>query len=265
MDHTFLLKLFLSFLLGGVWITITTIIAEKLGSKLGGVIAGLPSTIIISLFFIGWTQSPIVAFQATTVIPLVMGINAFFVVVYALLRKKGFSIALGGALLFWGVTSAILASVKFDSFLISMIGFLVLVILSYHIMEKWNSFPSEQRKFTKYTLPLLLIRGILSGSIIAFAVLMAKVAGPLIGGMFSVFPAVMLSTLIITYFAHGASFSIAVLKILTVSGPVNVVTYAVAVRYLYGSLGLLWGTVVSFIISMIGSFFVYQFVKRKMK
>jgi len=264
MDHSFLLKILLSFLLGGVWITFSTIIAERLGSKLGGVIAGLPSTIIISLFFIGWTQSPIVAYQATTVIPFVMGINAFFVVVYALLRNRSFYIALGGALLFWGVTSAILATVKFDSFLISMIGFFVLVIFSYYIMEKWNSFPSEPKKYTRYTLPLLLIRGILSGSIIAFAVLMAKIAGPLIGGMFSVFPAVMLSTMIITYFSHGTSFSIAVLKIITVSGPVNVVTYAVAVRYLYGNVGLLWGTLISFVISMISSFLVYQFVKRKM-
>ncbi len=264
MDHAFLLKLLLSFLLGGIWITFSTIIAERFGSKLGGVIAGLPSTIIISLFFIGWTQSPIIANRATTVIPIVMGIDAFFVVVYALLRKKSFSIALGGALLFWGGSAFILASVKFDSFLISMIGFVVLVILSYHILEKWNSFPSESKKYAKYTAPVLLIRGILSGSIIAFAVLMAKIAGPLIGGMFSVFPAVMLSTMIITYFAHGTSFSVAVLKILTVSGPVNVVTYAVAVRYLYGSVGLLWGTLIAFVISMISSFLVYQFVKRKM-
>jgi len=264
MDHTFLLKLLLSFFLGGVWITISTIIAEKLGSKLGGVIAGLPSTIIISLFFIGWTQSPIVAYRATTVIPLVMGINAFFVVVYALLRKRGFYIALGGALLCWGFTSAIIATVKFDSFLISVIGFVVLVALSFYILEKRNTFPSESKKHTKYTAPILLIRGILSGSIIVFAVLMAKIAGPLVGGMFSAFPAVMLSTMIITYFSHGTNFSIAVLKIITVSCPVNVLSYAVAVRYLYGSVGLLWGTLISFIVSLISSFFIYQFVKRKM-
>ena len=264
MDHTFLLKLLLSFIIGGIWITFATIIAERFGSKLGGVIAGIPSTIIISLFFIGWTQSPIIASKATTVVPIIMGIDALFVVVYALLRNRQFYIALGGALIFWAVSSFILALVGFDSFLISLIGFVVLVVLSYYILEKRYSFPSESPKYTKYTLPLLAIRGILSGSIIAFAVLMAKIAGPLVGGMFSAFPAVMLSTMIITYYSHGTNFSLAVLKIITVSGPINVVAYAIAVRYLYGSVGLFWGTVLSFIVSLISSFLVYQFVKRKM-
>ncbi|MBL7086061.1 MAG: DUF3147 family protein, partial [Candidatus Cloacimonetes bacterium] len=208
MDHTFLLKLLLSFFLGGVWITFATIIAERFGSKLGGVIAGIPSTIIISLFFIGWTQSPIIASKATTVVPIIMGIDALFVVVYALLRNRNFYIALGGALLFWAVSSFILALIEFDSFLFSLIGFVVFVVISYYILEKRYSFPSESPKYTKYTLPLLAIRGILSGSIIAFAVLMAKIAGPLVGGMFSAFPAVMLSTMIITYYSHGTNFSL---------------------------------------------------------
>ena len=264
MDHTFLLKILLSFLLGGVWITFSTIIAERFGSKLGGVLAGLPSTVIISLFFIGWTQSPTIASKATTVVPIIMGIDALFVVVYALLINRNFLIALGGALLFWAVSSFILVLLRFDSFLISLIGFAVFVALSFYILEKRKTFPSESPKYTKYTAPMLIIRGILSGSIIAFAVLIAKIAGPLIGGMFSVFPAVMISTMIITHFAYGTKFSIAVLKIIMVSGPVNVVAYAIAVRYLYGSLGLIWGTLISFIISVISSFLVYQFVKKKM-
>jgi len=131
MDHTFLLKILLSFLLGGVWITFSTIIAERFGSKLGGVLAGLPSTVIISLFFIGWTQSPTIASKATTVVPIIMGIDALFVVVYALLINRNFLIALGGALLFWAVSSFILVLLRFDSFLISLIGFAVFVALSF--------------------------------------------------------------------------------------------------------------------------------------
>ncbi|MBL7086069.1 MAG: DUF3147 family protein, partial [Candidatus Cloacimonetes bacterium] len=140
MDHIFLLKLLLSFIIGGIWITFATIIAERFGSKLGGVIAGIPSTIIISLFFIGWTQSPIIASKATTVVPIIMGIDALFVVVYSLLRNRQFYIAITGALIFWAVSSFILALVGFDSFLISLIGFVVLVVLSYYILEKRYSF-----------------------------------------------------------------------------------------------------------------------------
>ena len=61
MDYTFWYKLLLSFLVGGCWVTLTTIIAEKFGSKIGGLLGGLPSTIVVSLLFIGLTQNAEVA------------------------------------------------------------------------------------------------------------------------------------------------------------------------------------------------------------
>ncbi len=265
MDQTFLLKLVLSFVIGGIWITLSTMAAERFGSKIGGVLAGLPSTIIVSLFFIAWTQSPEVAAKATTNVPIIMGVDAFFIVVYALLRKFGFYLALFGALLFWGIAAIVLILFSFDSLLFSMIGFAVLVVIAYYIMELRHNYHSESRKYMKYNFTMILFRGLLSGSIIAFAVFMAKVSGPIIGGMFSAFPAVMISTIIITYFAHGTNFSFAVMKIIMVSGPVNVVAYALTARWLYPISGLILGTVLSFCVSLISTFFVYQFVRIKMK
>ncbi|MDI9559183.1 MAG: DUF3147 family protein, partial [Pseudomonadota bacterium] len=55
MDNIFVLKLILSFIVGSLWITMVTILAEKYGTRIGGLMAGLPSTILISLFFIAWT------------------------------------------------------------------------------------------------------------------------------------------------------------------------------------------------------------------
>ena len=58
MDNSFLIQLFLSFLVGSFWITTITIISEKMGSKIGGLIGGLPTTTLVALLFIGITQSP---------------------------------------------------------------------------------------------------------------------------------------------------------------------------------------------------------------
>jgi hypothetical protein len=55
MDNIFLLKLALSFIVGSLWITMGTVLAERYGTKIGGLVAGLPSTILISFgssFFI---------------------------------------------------------------------------------------------------------------------------------------------------------------------------------------------------------------------
>ena len=60
----FVLKLVLTAFVGGSWVVLSTIIAERAGTKLGGVIAGLPSSSLIAFLFIGWTQSPQAAAQA---------------------------------------------------------------------------------------------------------------------------------------------------------------------------------------------------------
>ena len=52
MDDIFFLKFALSIIIGGAWIALATVLAEKFGTKLGGVIAGLPSMTAAALFFI---------------------------------------------------------------------------------------------------------------------------------------------------------------------------------------------------------------------
>ncbi|MCX7965133.1 MAG: hypothetical protein N2596_00710, partial [Syntrophorhabdaceae bacterium] len=73
MDKIFLIKVIISFIIGSIWITGSTYIAERYGTKLGGVVVGLPSTIIFGLLFIGWTQSVEVAVEATDIVPFMGG------------------------------------------------------------------------------------------------------------------------------------------------------------------------------------------------
>ena len=103
MDHLFLLKLSLSFLVGSAFVTLCTVAAEKFGSKVGGLIGGLPSTVVVTLLFIGLVQTPEAASQATDVIPLVLGFNGLFLVTYVFLAQWGLWIGLGSALAVWSV------------------------------------------------------------------------------------------------------------------------------------------------------------------
>jgi len=99
MDPAFWLKLSLSFIVGSLWVTLTTMSAERFGSKVGGLIGGLPSTVVIALLFIGFTQSPEVAAQATTVMPLAQGLNGLFVLTFMGLARRGLWQGVVGALL----------------------------------------------------------------------------------------------------------------------------------------------------------------------
>jgi uncharacterized membrane protein (GlpM family) len=262
--NTFLFKLILTFVVGGTWITFSTVLAEKYGTKLGGIIAGFPTTSAIALFFIAWTQTPAFASQATTLVPIICGINAFFVVIYILLSKRNFYLALVSALIFWLVLSLLLVKINFNGFFYSILGAIIPALLAYYILEKRSNIKSEGKKIVKNTLPQLLFRAALGGFIIALAVFLAKTGGALLGSAFSAFPAVFLGTIIVTHFAHGQSFSAAVMKVTVISATFNISIYAAAVRYLYPLLGLIPGTAAAFIISLLTGFLLYLFAKKKM-
>jgi hypothetical protein len=88
MDLSFWIKFGLSFLVGGIWVTLSSVAAERFGSKVGGLIGGLPSTIVVTLLFIGLTQTPERAAESAIIVPLVMGVNGIFVTVFIFLSRQ---------------------------------------------------------------------------------------------------------------------------------------------------------------------------------
>jgi hypothetical protein len=262
MESLFLFQLVVTFLVGSLWLTGATILAEKFGSKIGGVIAGMPSSIVIALFFIGWTQTPVAASHATVVVPLIMGIDGLFIITYAALVRQSFPLALLSSLLVWLCLSFVLVLIHFNNFGLSLIGFLGLLLVSYGIMEYVFHVKSLAGRNTPLSFSNILMRGLVSGLIITLAVAFAKLGGPLIGGVFASFPSVFLSTMILTYFAQGRAFSVSVMKTLLLSGTINATVYASAVRFLYPLFGLIGGTISSFLLSLISMYVVFLLVKK---
>jgi hypothetical protein len=264
MEASFWLKLALSFVAGSVWVTASTLIAERFGSKLGGLIGGLPSTAVISLFFIGWSQSPTLASQAATMIPIVQGINSLLIVVYVLWVKHSFAIGITAGLLAWFALTGLLVGYSLGALWVSITGWLGFGLASYFVVEKILRVPSQGCIQVRYTAIQVLLRALFGGTVIAFAVLVGKLGGPLYGGIFATFPAMFLSTLVITYYSGGASFSSAVAKSLLLSGIINVPLYALAVRFLYPAWGLYVGTLAAFIFSLGSGYLTYRFMQVKM-
>lgn len=266
MVDPFIIRLGLSFITGFIWITLLTILAERYGTKIGGAIAGIPATMVVALLFIGITQSAEISSQTTTIVPLVVGINALFVVLYIFLaRITKFVPALILSIIGWGAIAYFLILVKLNSFTISLIGYLVLVLISYYLLEKRFSIKSHGKKILKYTIPQLAFRSFIGGSLIFLAVLMAKIGGPLIGGIFSSFPALTVALIVITYMVHrDKSYTEALLKNFIITGTISVVIFVVAVRYSYPAFGLATGTIISLATSMAVSYFGYKLIIKRM-
>ena len=264
MDPSFWLKFTLSFLVGGAWVTLSSIAAERFGSKVGGLIGGLPSTIVVTLLFIGLTQSAARAAESAVIVPLVMGINGLFVTVFIYLSRRGLAPALASALLAWFCLAAILMVLNIRVLWISIAGWLLLGIGCFLLVEHGMKITSQGRKASRYTAGQIAGRAALSGTVVALAVLMSKIAGPLAGGIFATFPAVFLSNLIITYRSGGTAFAGAVGKSLMVSGMITVPIYALLVWYFYPLVGLGFGTLIAFLLTAVAGFLTLQVMKSRL-
>lgn len=88
------MRVALSFAVGGVWLMLVSVIAEKSGHKLAALLGGLPSTLLIALFFIGLNKGPAYAAKATIVAPTAFIIDAYFVLLLGRLSKRGYLLGL---------------------------------------------------------------------------------------------------------------------------------------------------------------------------
>ena len=262
MDLAFGIKWLLSILVGGAWVTLTTFIAEQLGPQIGGLISGIPSTALITYIFIALTQSTRQAIQATTTVPLTVGFYSFFFIVYLLNSHRGFYKTLGISIAVWSVFAAISALINIQSFSASLICWITLISLSFWITHKKVILSPVKFAKLRYTPKILFQRAALSGIVISIGVLTAKILGPVWGGIFSTFPALTISTLLITYKSSGIEFTRHLMKNILLSITINLVLFAAFVRYGYQTFGMPVGTVVAYLGTLIATFLLHQVLKK---
>lgn len=255
-----ILQVVLPFILSALTVILITIIAEKYGTKLGGIIGTLPSTIIIAYIFIALNQGIIFASNSVAVVPAEMGVNLVFMCVFAVLAYRTTAVALIGSFFIWAILSVILLLLNINNIYLSLIIFIVSMISTFTILEKKFKIKSQGKRIIHYTPLKILIRGILTGVIITISVLLSNIS-EVLSGIFTVFPAIFSSTMIITLKEHGPNFSAGIAKSMII-GSSSVMSYAVAIHFLYLIYGIFWGSIFSFIISMIVTLIILKLRKK---
>jgi uncharacterized membrane protein (GlpM family) len=245
-SDSFFLHLFLAFAIGSLWVTIITILAEKKGSVLGGILGGLPSISGLSFLFIGINQSSAAAVQATTVFPLAFGVTSAYLFFFAFFAQKGFSRGISVSLFIWFAFSGLIVASGLRDFAFSLVGGVAISLLTYYSFTKKLKLQNLKGETRVYKIREVVLRGVGAGSLVLISVLLSQIGGPVIGGIAAAFPAVFTSTLIILNKSRGTEFSRAVTKPLVMSGILTIIPFSVAVRYLYPSFGIWLGTLVSY-------------------
>lgn len=262
MVDLFTSKLVLSFLVGGAYAIFATIAADKFGSKIGGLIGGLPSTVLFGVLFIAWTQNTKASVASMTLIPAVIGIACFFLIAYVLFAKRNIWFAFFLAYVVWFVFAFAFLAVPHMTFLISIIIFCICFVVTYLFVNRIYTIKSVKGKAIVYTPKLLLLRGLLTGSVVALSVFLAKVGGPVLGGIFTTFPTLFPSILLLAYFSHGADFTLSVAKS-SLFAWISTTIFVIVARYTFIPFGIFYGLILSLAASYLSAYLIYNYILKK--
>ena len=253
---SFILQTVIPFLLAALVVVIITLIAERFGTKVGGILGTLPSTIVIAFLFIAITNSIDFAVSSVSIVSAEMGINLVFLMLFAILSYRSFKLAIIGSLGIWAVLSLILYISNLSVILIAIAIYIVALISTFLILERGIKIPSIGRRHVQYSAIKIMMRGIIAGLVIAIAVVLSNIS-PILSGIFSVFPAIFLSTMIISYREHGPDFVGGMAKSMIFGTP-SVTSYAVAIYFLYPVIGIIWGSIAGYCVGILMTLILFS-------
>lgn len=261
MNNLSAVQIISSFLVGGIFVACSITLAERFGSTVGGVIGGLPATAAISLLCIAVTSGVDVAVASASILPVLIGFCGIFLVAYAIISRfvrPEYALALSTIL--WLCLSSF--SFQFSTFsfatnmgILSVVFLICSVLILFYLdlpVVKGVKAPADYR--------IILKRSLLAGTVVAASVFAAKF-GSVWGALFAGFPAGYFSTMWLTSRAHGVQFSYSLITPLFFSGVINVTFYSVALRIFYPLCGIAFGTLLSYLTSLLSCVVVFRFIR----
>jgi uncharacterized membrane protein (GlpM family) len=253
-DSLFLLKLLLSFALGGTYIAFTIWLSEKYGSLIGGIMLGLPSTSLVGIIFLAWTIGDGATHAALASMPASIAANALFLSAFIYLYRRGFAIALAGSLLLWFAIAFFVISLKIENMAISLLiaGIFLAIFVPY--LRKQADSEAKPRRSSAGE---FIFRAAFCGSIVAIAVMLGKTMGPLYGGTFATFPAAFSSSVILLSRKHGIGFTASVAKAMPI-GTIGTILFYIMLYSLYPALDFMAALALAFIGSLLAGVVSYK-------
>jgi len=261
LDKIFFLRVALSFFVSGIWIALATLFAERLGSKIGGLITNLPSNILISFVFIAVINGISFTVNSVPGIPLGMAINTLFLCIFIICLPFGIVPSSILSLFTWFVLAIITSQTDMDNLVLNSVMYLFLTGGTFLFLEKIVKIQSKKKSDRRYTLGQLSIRALFAGGVVASLIILAQFLPPYAVGIFSTFPAVLLSTMIILVVSQGKDFARATGKILILSSS-NIVVYGIGIYWTYPEFGIILGTTFSFFMASLWVWLMHPIVRR---
>lgn len=234
------LRLAVSFVLGGLAVATFTTAAERLGSRLGGLLLSFPVKVVISLVFIALGEGLAVASASAQAVPAAMGANVAFLGATALfarrLRPDG---AVAAGLATWLLVATAIVLVPARGVLAAFATWAVLAAASFLLLQRAGARGARKAKDPgRFTWRGLLSRTLGAGLVVAGSVWIAHAGGAYLGGLAAAFPSGFITTMVILTRRHGPEFT-AITARTMIAGSLAPTLFAIVVALTIERAGLL--------------------------
>lgn len=251
----------ISFLVSGAWIAAVTLVAERVGSRIGGLIANLPSKLLVTLVFLALVNDEAFAIGAARAVPMGMLINALFLFVFVLVVPRGLPAGLGVSLLLWFGLAVTAERFQLASLGLGIASYLVVTLLTYGFLEFALNIPLVAGRRKPAAKRSMLYRGLFAGGVVGSTVFLSPFVGTYWSGLLATFPAVMLTSMTILTLAGGPSLARATGKVMLLAST-NIIVFTLVVVWSYPVVGMPIGTVVSFLAAAVWVWLLNPLVRR---
>lgn len=269
MSAPFWVQLVASFLVGGALVTILSLIAERAGHRIAGIIMMFPTTLVLGFFFLGYTTSAQHVSNSIPAALIPLGIIVFSAIIYiycalffeSRLQGKIPQIAFSflTCIVLWFLVVSPFAIFKFSNVFLGAAGFFVLIVAAQLILKKSYTLNFPRPQYTKIQ---ILIRASFTGSTITTVVILSKTLGSIWGGIFTMFPAATLSSLIILHYYYSPRQLFYFMSSVPL-GSLSLFVYTIAVMLLFPKIGIWAGSLISYGISLAFGFCLIKFRDKK--
>lgn len=257
MDEILLLRLLVSFLAGGTLVTFLAVVGEKLGPDFSGIFLTFPSTLVLGFFFLGWTTGAesVAMVVPSTLIPLGIVVLSSALYVHAAIlselifptKKLQILLTISLSLLVWFMLVSPFAVYRPNSLFGGISGYFLAAGIANFLLRRPGPAIALQRP--SYTRTQLLVRALFTGCVIAMVVFLSKTLSPFWGGIFTMFPAAIFSSLVILQFYFGGAQLFYFVKNVPL-GSVSLLVYSLSVMVLFPRFGIWAGTGLSYALSL---------------
>lgn len=257
----FELQLLISFIVGGLFIALQTLIGERTKGMWRSIVLTIPSTSAMGLLFIGLTKTAGDVVSAAVVVPAATVPAYVFVVVFALLSNFGIAMSYILSLFGWLLSAYVLLLFPPQTFLASTFIYSLPILIPLYLFIRRLPQEASLKQFPM-NFKHIVLRSLFGGFVVALVVVLAKTLGNVWGGLFSAFPASYTSTLLIYYHLQGSKVIPAVVRSLFFPGIFAFYIYAWVVMVTFPVFGIWLGTLFAYCATMLFYAAYYVMLKR---